>query len=32
VFALALDPPENDDTFEHFGWVNPKGIWGAKVT
>ncbi|KAJ7859567.1 kinase-like domain-containing protein [Mycena leptocephala] len=33
VFALALDPPENDDTFEHFGWVNPKGIWGVpKVT
>ncbi|KAJ7624970.1 kinase-like domain-containing protein [Mycena polygramma] len=30
VFTPSLDPPENDDTFEYFGWVNPKGIWGAK--
>ncbi|KAJ6591135.1 kinase-like domain-containing protein [Mycena vulgaris] len=30
VLALALDPPElaEDTTFEHFGWVNPGGIWG----
>ncbi|KAJ6511386.1 kinase-like domain-containing protein [Mycena vitilis] len=30
VFTPSLDPPENDDTFEYFGWVNPKGIWGIK--
>ncbi|KAJ7481652.1 kinase-like domain-containing protein, partial [Mycena latifolia] len=30
VLELSLDPPEmaEDDTFEHFGWVNPSGIWG----
>ncbi|KAJ7031614.1 kinase-like domain-containing protein [Mycena alexandri] len=30
VFVLSLDPPEmdRDDTFEHFGWINPHGIWG----
>ncbi|KAF7341987.1 Protein kinase domain-containing protein [Mycena venus] len=28
VFTVSLDPPENDDTFEHFGWINPRGMWG----
>ncbi|KAJ7248610.1 kinase-like domain-containing protein [Mycena haematopus] len=28
VFVVDLDPPENDTSFEHFGWINPKGIWG----
>ncbi|KAJ7757050.1 kinase-like domain-containing protein [Mycena metata] len=32
VFSLSLDPPEmdKDDTFEHFGWINPQGIWGKQ--
>ncbi|KAJ7099708.1 kinase-like domain-containing protein [Mycena epipterygia] len=30
VMALSLDPPEDNDMFEHFGWINPKGIWGSQ--
>ncbi|KAJ6481730.1 kinase-like domain-containing protein [Mycena sanguinolenta] len=30
MFEVDLDPPENDTSFEHFGWINPKGIWGNK--
>ncbi|KAK7042345.1 kinase domain-containing protein [Favolaschia claudopus] len=29
LFTVCLDPPEDDETFEHFGWINPKGIWGT---
>ncbi|KAJ7077805.1 kinase-like domain-containing protein [Mycena crocata] len=29
VFTVSLEPPEDDDSFRHFGWVNPRGIWGA---
>ncbi|KAJ7846378.1 kinase-like domain-containing protein [Mycena olivaceomarginata] len=30
VFTVSLDPPENDPSFEHFGWINPRGIWGSQ--
>ncbi|KAJ7777868.1 kinase-like domain-containing protein [Mycena maculata] len=29
VMALSLDPPEDENTFKYFGWVNPRGIWGG---
>lgn len=34
VLALSIEPPEleEDSTFEHFGWVNPCGIWGVGVS
>ncbi|KAJ7507307.1 kinase-like domain-containing protein [Mycena galericulata] len=28
VMTVSLEPPEDDDSFEHFGWVNPRGVWG----
>ncbi|KAJ7177961.1 kinase-like domain-containing protein [Mycena filopes] len=34
LFTLSLEPPElgttGDDTFQHFGWINPRGIWGEE--
>ncbi|KAJ7628620.1 kinase-like domain-containing protein [Roridomyces roridus] len=30
LVTVSLDPPEDDNAFEHFGWVNPSGVWGQE--
>ncbi|KAF7319399.1 Protein kinase domain-containing protein [Mycena chlorophos] len=29
LITVSFYPPEVDDTFTDFGWVNPRGIWGS---